>query len=154
MFPIERSKQEGPLDLKAILTGAAVDISGTFNTEILINLIGGVTWWIGPEHWTIFCAVNMVRGLFFTGMGGYFSARTAGRDHIKHALVTGAISTGISIVLAIAYYLNMAGDETTPAIFVLFGVFANLPTALFGGLLYASTAKTRKALPPTRDLDP
>jgi hypothetical protein len=149
MFPIEKSKQEGPLNLKAILTGSAVDISGTFNTEILINLMAGSMWWMGPEHWAMFYAANMVRGLFFTAMGGYFSARTAGRDYMKHALVTGTISTGISIVLAIAYYLNMAGDgQIDSSLFVLFGVFANLPVALLGGLFYASTAKTQNVLPP------
>jgi hypothetical protein len=148
MFPIEKSKQGDSLNLKAILTGSAVDISGTFNTEILINLMAGAMWWMGPEHWAMFYAANMVRGLFFTAMGGYFSARTAGRDYMKHALVTGTISTGISIVLAIAYYLNMAGDSIDSSIFVLFGVFANLPVALLGGLLYASTAKTQNALPP------
>jgi predicted Na+-dependent transporter len=149
MFPIEKSKQEDVLNLKAILTGAAVDLSGTFNTEILINLMAGSMWWMGPEHWTIFYAANMVRGLFFTGMGGYFSARAAGRDYMKHALVTGTISTGISVALAIAYYLNMAGDgQIDASIFVLFGVFANLPAALLGGLFYASTTKTQNALPP------
>jgi hypothetical protein len=149
MFPIEKSKQDGPLKLKAILTGSVVDISGTFNTEILINLMAGSMWWMSPEHWTIFYAANMVRGLFFTAMGGYFSARTAGQDYMKHALVTGTISTGISIALAIAYYLNLAGDgQIDSSIFVLFGVFANLPAALLGGLFYASSAKAQNLLPP------
>lgn len=149
MFSIERSKQEGPMNLKAILTGSAVDISGTFNTEILMNLMAGAMWWMGPEHWAMFYAANLVRGLLFTGMGGYFSARTAGRDYIKHALITGSISTGISIILAIAYYLSMANSgQVDSAIFVVFGVLANLPVALLGGLLYASTAKAQNPSPP------
>lgn len=150
MYPIEpRPAANSPtLNVRAIVTGAVVDISGTFNTEILIGLLGTAMWWSGgwsPETTLVFYSINLARGLGFTALGGYFSARTAGHDPLKHALVSGLISLLVSIGL------GAASSGQAPFWYVTVGILLTLPAALLGGLIRAATVQTNPALnlPPS-----
>jgi len=148
MYPIQRNSDASrpALDLKAIVTGAVVDVSGTIHTEVLVGMLWTALLWSGGgEAALFFYILNLARGLGFTVLGGYFSGRTAGRHHLRHALVAGLISQVISIGLAVTNLGN------APFWYVVIGVLLTLPAALLGGLLSAATARPDTAAAEPHD---
>jgi hypothetical protein len=147
MHPIQPRPDQSsrPLDLKAVVTGAVVDISGTLNSEILAGLVAATLWW--TDGWTggatlLFYLLNLARGLGFTALGGYFSARLAKGDPMTHALLSGIISQLISIGFAAMSF------GQAPLWYTVLCLVSIVPAALLGGFVHLAMVGTQPVLSP------
>ena len=94
------------VELRALLAGVAADWLGTLLTAPIL----GVAFGVGPETPDSriqellaapeFILSATVHGSFFTALGGYVAARLAPDDPMRHALIVGALSLVLAILMA------------------------------------------------------
>ena len=127
------------VEMRALVAGVAADWLGTLVTAPVL----GVAFGVGPETTESriqellaapeFIISAAVHGLFFTALGGYVAARLASDDPLRHAVIVGALSLILGILLATA-----PGEGPEPAWWVdAMGYLLAVPAALAGGWLGA-----------------
>lgn len=124
---------------KAVLLGALTDLGGSAIAGIVLVVI--FTIWFAPgdgeaqemldqlaRSWP-FLMVSMVVGGCFTVLGGYVAGRIARHSFLKHAVVAGALSLVLGILLF------RADEGPYSGVVALLGYGLHLPLALLGGWL-------------------
>jgi hypothetical protein len=124
---------------KAVLLGALTDLGGSAIAGIV--LVVAYTLWFGPSQgeaqemleqlgrsWP-FLMISMVVGGCFTVLGGYVAGRIARHSFLKHAVIAGALSLVLGILLF------RADDGPYSGVVALLGYGLHLPLALLGGWL-------------------
>jgi hypothetical protein len=124
---------------KAVLLGALTDLGGSAVAGIVLVVVYAL--WSAPgeggademlerlaRSWP-FLMVSMVVGGCFTVLGGYVAGRIARHSFLKHALVAGALS----LVLGIVLFRSDEGPYS--GVVALLGYGLHLPLALLGGWL-------------------
>ena len=125
------------VELRALLAGVAADWLGTLLTAPVLWVAFGV----GPETLDSrirellaapeFIISATMHGSFFTALGGYVAARLAPDDPLRHALIVGALSLVLAILMATS---PSEGPRAAWWVDVLGYVLA-LPAAAAGGWL-------------------
>ena len=125
------------VDLRALLAGVSADWLGTLLTAGLLGIAFGV----GPDtpdsrlqqllEAPEFIISATAHGAFFTALGGYVAARLAPADPLRHAVIVGALSLILAILLAVS-----PGEGPRAAWWVdLLGYLLVVPAAATGGWL-------------------
>ncbi|WP_164929216.1 hypothetical protein [Gloeobacter violaceus] len=121
-----------PLESRAVFTGSLVDVAGTLHSELVTYMAAGLVVMLSGypvEGTAAFFVFNFLRGLFFTGLGGYMASRTARSLPLRHALLTGIISLAVSI------FFNLDAPGGLLSWPLVLGLLAVVPVAVLGGLL-------------------
>lgn len=127
------------VELRVLLAGVAADWLGTLVTAPLLWAAFGV----GPETPDSriqellaapeFILAATLHGGFLTAVGGYVAARLAPDDPLRHALIVGALSLVLGVLVTTA-----PGEGPEPAWWVdTLGYLLAVPAALAGGWLGA-----------------
>jgi len=132
---------------KAVLLGALTDLGGSALAGIVLVVI--FTIWFAPgegeaqemldqlaRSWP-FLMVSMVVGGCFTVLGGYVAGRIARHSFLKHAVIAGALSLVLGILLF------RADEGPYSGVVALFGYGLHLPLALLGGWLASQRPANR-----------
>lgn len=125
------------VELRALVAGVSADWLGTLLTAPLLGVAFGVgaetpdsrlqELLAAPE----FLISATVHGSFFTALGGYVAARLAADDPLRHAVIVGALSLVLAVVLSTA-----PTEGPRAAWWVdLLGYLLVLPAAAAGGWL-------------------
>ena len=125
------------VELRALLGGVAADWLGTLLTAPIL----GVAFGVGPETpdsriQELLAAPEFIlsatmHGSFFTALGGYVAARLAPDDPMRHALIVGAMSLVMALLMA-----TSPGEGPRAAWWVdVLGYLLALPAAAAGGWL-------------------
>lgn len=125
------------VDLRALAAGLAADWLGTLLTLGLL----GAAFGLGPETPEArlqellgapeFIISATLHGSFFTALGGYVAARLAPEEPLRHALIVGALSLVLAILLTIT-----PGEGPEAAWWVdALGYLLVVPAAAAGGWL-------------------
>ncbi|MBW4699220.1 MAG: hypothetical protein KME03_15250 [Aphanocapsa lilacina HA4352-LM1] len=123
-----------PLESRAVFTGLLVDVAGTLHSELVMYMAAGLVAMLSGypvEGTAAFFVFNFLRGLFFTGLGGYMASRTARSLPLRHALLTGIISLAVSIF----FNFNLDAPGGVLSWPLVLGLLAVVPVAVLGGLL-------------------
>jgi len=126
--------------VKAVLMGLAVDIGGTMVGILLIGVVAAVAmntrgastkeleWQLTQSSAIqVFYAAS---GLFMSVMGGYVAARLAAFAHLRHGLLTGLVSSALSLA-SLSIPQENSGSLWLGALVSL----AAVPCATLGGYL-------------------
>lgn len=129
------------LNVKAILIGTAIDIIGSTVFSILFMISIGITMGVlgvKPEqiskalsenaHSLRMLIVSMIIGFGFTMLGGYWAARIANRDEIRHAFAVGALSEVLGIV-----FVAFSSAKPFPLWYSAVSYALLIPVACLGG---------------------
>ena len=124
------------VSVKAVFIGAVVDIVLSMVLGILAVLVWG---FVATSHCmpltasarelgtnTSLLLIFLVIGLSTLVLGGFVAGKIAGRDHVLHGSLVGAISLAIGLLI---------GGSGNPAWFTMTVVALDIPTAIFGALL-------------------
>jgi len=124
------------ISVKAVLIGLIVDIGGTFVFFFVFSVIGAILLASAGRHvdelkdfaeTSIFIVVSSLAGLLFSALGGYVSARIAGKAEVRNALATGAFSALVGLIL-------FAGFSSPERSWLdLLSLILIMPCALLGG---------------------
>ena len=137
------SPSRAPLRKLAILAGFAIDIAGSIIstwavivaavTIASIQSKGANTADITSEWATdrVYTLTMMVIGTVWSVAGGFAAAKIAGRDHVRHAAITGVASTVLALLYAEMNYVE-AGLTSW---WVVIGFLISIPAAAAGGYL-------------------
>jgi uncharacterized membrane protein HdeD (DUF308 family) len=125
------------VDLRALAAGVAADWLGTLLTAGLL----GVAFGVGPDTPDSriqalltapeFIISATVHGAFFTALGGYVAARLAPEDPLRHAVIVGALSLVLAVLLSTA----PGEGPAAPWWVVALGYLLVVPAAAAGGWL-------------------
>lgn len=134
----ERFAPDGPpgsLRLGALLLGLFVDQFGTrvFMTVVAVILMATNPKLVEPNGLSqpaqlllMFC------GLLFTVLGGFVTARFAGRDFCWHAVIMGALTLTMG---ALQSHFGQTGPDPSPFWMSALGYVVTIPGAVLGGYL-------------------
>ena len=124
------------VSVKALFIGAVVDLALSMVLGILAVLAWGripasrgkpltaTAQASGPD--TGLLLIFLIIGLSSLALGGFVAGKIAGRDHVLHGALLGAVSLAIGMLI---------GGSGNPAWFTMTVVVLNIPTAIFGALL-------------------
>ena len=141
--PVPNPSRRAPLRKIAILAGFAVDIAGSiisswgvFVAAVTIasmqsqgaNAADIMSQWATDRVYTL---TMMVIGAVWSVAGGFVAAKIAGRDHVRHAAITGVASTVLALFYAELQYVE-AGLTSW---WVVIGYLVAIPAAAAGGFL-------------------
>lgn len=129
--------REQNIHLKAIVSGTLFDIVGTIVFGSIFTFVAAIPYSSAgfdpvdiEQHLRgsfLFQFLNIVNGLFFTGMGSYLAARLAKVSMMKHALLTGITS------LIIALFVIAFVPGTFVEWYDMATLLLMLPAAALGG---------------------
>jgi MFS family permease len=124
------------VSIRAVITGLIVDIGGTFLFFFVFSIIGGILLTSSGRdvdelkdfaETSPFIVVSSFAGLLFSALGGYVSARIAGRAEVRNALATGVLSFLVGLVLIFGSPIS---QRSWPELLSLILI---IPCALLGG---------------------
>ncbi|MGH2450422.1 MAG: hypothetical protein ACRDGE_03955 [Candidatus Limnocylindria bacterium] len=125
------------LDLRAVLTGVAVDILGSIGIggALLLlagNLLGATSTEALEELFDVSMELQVFSlgtGLFFVIAGAFVAARIAKRDELQHAFAVGVISAVVS------FSCIFMEPEALPFWYEAVALILTIPVAFAGGWL-------------------
>ena len=140
--PVPGPSRRAPLRKIAILFGFCTDIVGSIistwavivtavtiaSIQSKANTADIMTEWANDRVYTL---TMMVIGAVWSVVGGFVAAKIAGRDHIRHAAITGVASTVVALFYAELQYVE-AGLTSW---WVVIGYLIAIPSAAAGGYL-------------------
>lgn len=100
------------ISIKAVIIGLVADVGGTAVFFFVFSIIGAIllaSTGRNPDELkdypetTTFIVVSSFAGLLFSALGGYVSARIAGKGEMKNALATGALSALVGLVFFLGF---------------------------------------------------
>ena len=135
---------------KAVGLGLAIDVTGSMCVGLILGGVVGVA--IGfrpdadlsPEHLARAAshvgvkAAGLAGTLFFTGIGGFVTARRSAPYGLFNALIMGLLS----LVMGVALAISMPG--LTPFWKLVLGLIGTLPAAVAGGWLAVRKTGSRE----------
>jgi len=140
--PVPDPPRRAPLRKLAILAGFATDIAGTMISSWAVLIVAvmiatiqsnGANSTNPMSEWAadpVYLLTMMVIGIAWSGAGGFVAAKIAGRDHVRHAALTGVASTVLGLLFA---ELRDAGAGITW--YDVFAFLITIPSAAAGGYL-------------------
>ncbi|MEK6620811.1 MAG: hypothetical protein AABZ26_07560 [Chloroflexota bacterium] len=135
------------LDVRAVLVGSLVDISGSIVVGgAILAFAGAVMGATSPEQLsaafdgsTGLQALSLVLGLAFVSLGAYVAARVARTAERLHAFAVGIISTTVGFAFV------FAAPESSPFWYQAVSLILTIPAAFAGGEVRLLTApRTRR----------
>lgn len=141
--PVPSPSRRAPLRKIAILAGFAVDIAGSIISTwgVIVAAVTIASIQSGGNNprnlmavWAtdrIYTLTMMVVGMVWSVVGGFVAAKIAGREHVRHAAITGVASTVLALFYAELQYVE-AGLTSW---WVVIGYLMAIPSAAAGGYL-------------------
>jgi hypothetical protein len=119
------------IKFKAVIVGAIVDNAGTlllmtFLAAALVSTGLSADEVMGRMRSTSGLLLGLIVGLSFTGLGGYFAGRMAGRAEVMHGVLVAVLGMVVALIFR---------EGGVPVWFDIAGFAGMLPAGMAGGYL-------------------